>query len=66
MYTYRLCKRFFAERTQFYSVIWRIANDDHRFLMATGSMPLIDYSPDKDLPIDNFSLIEIMNDCLSH
>jgi hypothetical protein len=45
-------------------VIWPIAGDDHRFLMATGATPLSDYSPDKDLPIEAYWLITATNECL--
>jgi hypothetical protein len=48
----------------FYLVIWPIAGDDHRFFMASGSMPMVNYSRDKDLPIDSYSLIAVTNECL--
>jgi hypothetical protein len=49
-----------------YSVTWPISDADHRFFMATGSMPLTDYAPDKDLPIASYWLITVMNECLGH
>jgi hypothetical protein len=48
----------------FYWVTWPIADDDHRFFMASGSMPMVNYSRDKDLPIDSYSLIAVTNECL--
>jgi hypothetical protein len=47
-----------------YSVVWPIADDDHRFFMATGSVPMADYAPGKDLPMDSYSLIAVANECL--
>jgi hypothetical protein len=50
----------------FYLVTWPIAGDDRHFFMASGSMPMINYSGDKDLPIDSYSLITVTNECLGH
>jgi hypothetical protein len=50
----------------FYLVTWPIAGDDHRFFMTSGSMPMVNYSRDKDLPIDSYSLIAVANECLGH
>jgi hypothetical protein len=50
----------------FYSATWPIADNDHHFLMASGSMPMVHYSWDKDLPIDSYSLIAVTNECLGH
>ena len=50
----------------FYLVTWPIAGDDHRFFMASGSLPMINYSGDKDLPIDSYSVIAVTNECLGH
>jgi hypothetical protein len=50
----------------FYLVTWPIAGDDHHFFMASGSMPMVNYSRDKDLPIASYSLIAVTNECLGH
>jgi hypothetical protein len=50
----------------FYLVTWPIADDDHHFFMASGSMPMNNYSRGKDLPIDSYSLIAVTNECLGH
>jgi hypothetical protein len=50
----------------FYLVIWPIADDDHHFFMASGSMPMVNYSQEKDLPIDSYSMIAVTNECLGH
>jgi hypothetical protein len=50
----------------FYLVTWPIADDDHHFFVASGSMPITNYSRDKDLPIGSYSLIAVTNECLGH
>jgi hypothetical protein len=50
----------------FYLVTWPIAGEDHRFFMASGSMPMTNYSRAKDLLIDSYSLIAVTNECLGH
>ena len=49
-----------------YSVIWRVADAGHRFVMATGHLLMRDYSAANDLPIDSYDLVTVTDECLVH
>lgn len=48
-----------------FEVIWPIADHGHRFLIASGSLPMNSYSADTDLPITDYSLETVSDECLN-